>query len=127
MAKCIVCGKLIAKRTHQFVFRQPREALVGKSIGFGIPDMEAIPDGTFNRGHSYSEIFLTECPTTVEELARWTNHTVIRFSRDSRGAINRFSTWDGESYKDPWFHSETCAAMQGRASAHSGDRYTWKA
>lgn len=121
--RCIVCDKPIAKRTHQFSFRAPRPAAPAMP---GIPAMEAIPDGTFNRGHSYSEIFLAERPTRVEELTRWTNHTVVRFERDSRGAINRFSTWDGESYRDPHFHSETCAAKQGRASAHDGHRYTWR-
>lgn len=66
-------------------------------------------------------------PRTKLECQALVNEAVVnvRYSHVP-GVIDRFTTWDGTSYKDAYFCSQICAARQGYASAARGDRYKWE-
>lgn len=106
--KCIVCGKQIKKRMTVITF---------------IP---ATANGRKNGDRKGNTIYLDEehRPMTVEECQKYTNHKILRHSEWSDGGIFSFTYWEGE-WEDEYFHSERCAAKQGRASAQHGARFTW--
>jgi hypothetical protein len=117
---CIVCGKPIAKRVTSYWFREARPAftLHGRDYPAKAPgDRE---------GESMITLYVDKLPTTKEEAARHVNGQPISFGKGVGGTIANVNTWDGETYADPYFHSQTCAARQGYASAQHGHRYTWK-
>lgn len=105
--KCIVCGKPIAKR------------MIRKSF----------ISATLNRRQNYEQegpvIYLDEefRPKTIEEAARFTNHTILRVGMMA-DYIFDITWWEG-GYEDEFFHSQRCAAKQGYASAQHGARFTW--
>lgn len=105
---CIVCGRPIAKRIVYNSLRSQEQA--DRNIG----------------GSNWRTV--DTLPRTEEELARLTNAPQItkiyRHGRD--GEITAFNTWDGESYKDKYFCSGTCATKQGYASARHGERFVFK-
>lgn len=98
--KCIVCGRLISPRTETHWVRR-----IGQQYPASAPIM-----GNFQ---------------TKTEVQRLVTHPVVMLRYDIEGYVNRFSTWDGETYKSSYFCCNTCAARQGYASARNGDRYTW--
>jgi len=60
-------------------------------------------------------------PKTVEDCQRLTNHPIMSVHGYSGSSdrewwpfIDWFSTWDGESYRDPFFCTDACAAKYGR-------------
>lgn len=62
-----------------------------------------------------------------DDCRRHTNEPwILSHIRNEEGLIILFTTWDGETYSDPHFCTDRCAAQQGRASAHHGDRFTWQ-
>lgn len=122
---CIVCGKPIPKRTHGYYFRKPQPAHTGLEGPIRIAPRDARPEGYVERGTFISTIYTDHRPETRVACARYTNEQIVHHTM-SDGAIYSFSTWDGKSYRDPWFHSDTCAVQQGRASAEHGHRYVWE-
>ena len=129
--KCIVCGKPIPKRTHTFWIEQPVEAAPERPMFAGsrsmMPARAERLEGHIEKGSFSSRIYTSRPPQNRAECARWSNHEVVSHKYGAPGmGIRQFTTWDRESYRDPHFHSEECAAKQGRASAHAGDRFTWK-
>ena len=57
-------------------------------------------------------------PRTLEEAAKYSNHQIVshRFSDVDR-SVRVMHVWDGDSYQDDAFHSQSCAAAFGRAMA----------
>lgn len=125
---CIVCGKTIAKRTHSWYFQRPTREETANVLGRCVKIGTDHPPGSVDRGDFMSTIYMASehRPGTIDELRRYTNHEVVSTRRDSLGRIDKFSTWDGESYRDPYFHANRCAERQGYASADSGDRFRWR-
>jgi hypothetical protein len=61
---------------------------------------------------------------SIEECQRFSNHMVISVhgfssNRDESlwPVVERFKTWDGESYINDWFCNDKCAAIYGRRAA----------
>lgn len=66
----------------------------------------------------------TERPTTREEVQRLTNHQVVSI-RKHNGFVYSASTWDGESYMDRFFCTDTCGrAFGAMAAEHFPDLQT---
>jgi len=65
-------------------------------------------------------------PRTVEDCQKLTNRQVVAVHgygvqhKAHLGLIERFETWDGESYQDQDFCSNTCAALYGRRAVQAG-------
>lgn len=113
--KCIVCGKPIRKKTTTYYVR---EATNEKPHGH----RESSIGGTIFDLHFAAE----RMPKSRPEVQAVVNGTVIFHRYGAQGRIWTFTTWDGESYEDEFFHSKECAMKQGYASARSGHRYTWR-
>lgn len=73
-----------------------------------------------------SRIHMAAWPKTRDEAARLVNQQIISVRKNGDGEIEKFATWDGESFDSEWFCTNECAMMQGRASAEHGARFTWK-
>lgn len=76
---------------------------------------------------SWSKIKSGEAPRNRADLATLTNLRVIsvRYWRDQDGSaaqrfIDRYSTWDGESYVDQYFCDGTCGSRFAYIMANSG-------
>lgn len=63
---------------------------------------------------------------TVDEVRRITNAPHIKNVQFRDGFVRWFDEWDGESYKDKFFCTQTCAVKQGYASAQHGARFNWR-
>jgi hypothetical protein len=133
--KCIVCNKPIRKKTTTWYVRAPveaREVTYKEICGHRMVDLEALeakPAGTVEStvGGSIKTVFVDEFPTTKDECSRLTNETVVSVSKHHSGQhIEKFSTWDGESYEDEFFDNGRCAQKQGYAAARHGHRFEWR-
>lgn len=51
------------------------------------------------------------------DCQKLTNQSVVSVSYWVDGSVMRFSTWDGESYDDPYFCSGKCAEIFGYRAA----------
>ncbi len=58
----------------------------------------------------------TEKPTTRQEVQRLTNQQVVSIRRHN-GFVYSASTWDGETYMDPFFCTDSCGRAFGRMAA----------
>ena len=102
--QCIVCGRSIRKRIHDVSVRPMSDSAGGRTS----PDLHADL-------------------RTKADCARHTNAPfIVSISRNRSGCVTRFGTWDGESFVDRYFCTNSCARSQGYASADSGQRFTWK-
>ncbi len=102
--KCIVCGRAIRKR---------------------VVDIMVLPV-TGTTGHSI-RVDVEADLRTKADCARHTNAPfIVAIRRNREGFVTRFGTWDGESFVDRYFCTNSCAQSQGYASADSGQRFTWK-
>lgn len=121
--KCIVCGRALAKRADTLYFREPQpyRPAVPYAWGGDFPAQEAKPDG-FREGNA---LYLDDRPRTRTEAQRHVNGQIIS-SRRQGDFLYSVNYWDGESYTDKFFCTNHCAERQGYASAHHGDRFTWK-
>lgn len=100
---CRCCGKPIAKRVTANWFRLP---------GTGGNNL----DNRYWKTH-----YVDAYPTTREECQRLTNEVILTAKAGKNtGKISNFNSWDGESYVDPFFCKERCAADFGRMCARSG-------
>lgn len=76
------------------------------------------------RRQSDYERFHIERPRSRAEAQRLVNGEIIqtRWAEDAEGRyIERIQVWDGESYMDPFFCTDSCAAAMGRSVAkHHG-------
>ena len=120
---CLTCDKPIAKATVTWSVtdaREAREDTYRQIEGREILDMHAQPakpHGLVERhGSTLRTLYVDpqQAPRTKADLTRWTNDRVISIRRRADGTISQFGTWDGESYKDRYFHSNSCAEAFGR-------------
>jgi hypothetical protein len=72
--------------------------------------------GYANLQNSSSSRYHAEEIKTRDEAARQLNERVVSFRKGYRGKAI-VGTWDGESYVDPYFCTERCAATFGRMAA----------
>jgi hypothetical protein len=124
---CIVCEKPIPKLTTTWFIRQSREEreqTYREVGGRQIVDQHAQsakPDGLIERGRYSATIYLANRPRSRAECARLTNEEIVYSRLDHEGYVSHFSTWDGVTYQDKFFHSNACAEWFGRQVAeHSG-------
>jgi hypothetical protein len=94
---CRYCGKEIAKRTHGLFF--------GRRIAVGSDYIEK--------------------PADIEEVRRLTNEQVVSVRRsspaeDGSSWVLSATVWDGESYHDEFFCTQTHAAYFGELAARGG-------
>ena len=64
-------------------------------------------------------------PRSKDDCQRLVNETVVnvQYSKDPNDRyVVRFSTWDGESYRDEFFCTNNCAIALGYAMARKGWR-----
>lgn len=115
--KCIVCGKPIPKVTSTVYLRETTSQHFHGEAG---------------NVTSYSKTVFVDkdkWPKTREECAAFSNGIVVSVSRsryDEEKRIDSFGVWDGESYENEFFHSQSCAVLQGYAAARAGHRWVWK-
>jgi hypothetical protein len=76
--------------------------------------------------HNFSSMPVEGQPRTLEEVQRLSNYPVMglrgyasNHSREWWPIIQSFTTWDGESYEQDTFCSDSCAATYGRRAAQS--------
>jgi hypothetical protein len=112
--RCIVCGRRIAKNTRSLRFERP--------WGTHVEGERAVLHGGY-----MVTVYLAERPRTRAEAQRYTNEPIISSKRGVDGTLSEVRTWDGESYRDPYFCTNRCAQQQGYAAAQHGHRFTWKA
>jgi hypothetical protein len=117
--RCIVCGKPIAKRFGALWFQRSTDGSPASPFASATTPK---PDGT----RINQTLYLDHPPTTKDEAARYVNQPIQRIIGMHNGYISGVTTWDGESYIDRFFCRDKCAVRQGYASAHHGDRFTWK-
>lgn len=74
--------------------------------------------------HHFDTIPVVGQPRTIEDCGRMSNRPVMSVHgygvgspREWWGYVSWFSTWDGESYRDPLFCTDACAARYGRRAA----------
>lgn len=93
---CRCCGAPIPKETHSHWFGQ------------------ISPSNTdYSTNHP-------EEPHTLEEAQRLLNQQLVSvryWGRDDKRIVHYATSWDGESYRDEFFHSQECAAAFGRMAA----------
>lgn len=92
---CRNCGRPIAKKTTEVAF------------------------GLDKPGHAYQSA-RPERPTSRAEAQRLVNGLIVSVRKgygDRRDEIAAANVWDGETYVDEAFDTETCAAAFGRAMA----------
>jgi hypothetical protein len=102
---CRGCGKPIAKATRTVYVRKPG-------------DIMPAPSG-------FARYIAPEAPLTNKaECQRFSNWQVVSVSYGGPGKAMRevwaFTEWDGESYRDPYFCSGTCARDLAYAVAREG-------
>lgn len=130
--KCIVCSRNIPKWTGTLYFKeevQAREEVRGERMGHSYIEqhaLEAKPDGTMESTGSLATLYLRaeRLPKSKAEAQALTNLKVISVNY-LHGRVYSVGTWDGESYRDKYFCTNTCAQKQGYASAMHGARFTW--
>ena len=70
-------------------------------------------------GMIFRHLFVEQLPPTIEDCRKLTNWEVLAVKR-SRGTVDLFSEWDGQSYKDQYFCKADHAKRFGYAAAASG-------
>lgn len=96
---CRLCGQPIKKVTKSLSFGASRDA---SYYGGGMKEFVAKP-------------------TSKAEVARFDNGKIISVSwAGDRSYIRRAATWDGESYRDPYFCKGECARSFGYFALENG-------
>lgn len=57
-----------------------------------------------------------EWPKNKNECARLTNQTITSVSKSHDGEVQSFNEWDGETYENEFFCTNTCAINMGFAA-----------
>lgn len=60
------------------------------------------------------------------EAARLTNEKITSVRKGNDGIVWMYNTWDGESYYDDMFCTQTCGYLMGRAAVRHGLRIKQK-